>query len=202
MKRTPDHGRWGILGGAFDPVHRGHLNLANEIRRKKKLTGILFVPSLRHPFKRDLCRASFEDRVAMLRLAVEGYEDFVVSEIETELNLNGYTLDTVKAFKQRYPETEFFFLIGADNLNELNQWYSPGQIMKEVRILVGSRPAYGKEQFGALPPDRIELIPTSLVDISSTDIRRRIGDNVPFEELAKLIPATVVEYIRERELYT
>jgi nicotinate-nucleotide adenylyltransferase len=208
MKPTPDQGgNWGILGGTFDPVHRGHLALASEVCEQKKLTGALFVPSIRHPFKQGQCQASFSDRVAMLRLALEDRECFLVSEIEAEMSLSGYTLDTVRACKQRYPRAEFFFIVGADILGELKQWYNPDQILKEVRILVGSRPPYdekqlvAQKQLAAFPRDRIELVPTSLIDVSSTEVRQKIGDNISPDELDRLIPSKVRQYIQQRRLY-
>ncbi len=208
MKLTPDQGgSWGILGGTFDPVHRGHLALVHEICEQKKLTGALFVPSIRHPFKQGQCQASFSDRVAMLRLAVESHECFLVSEIEAEMDLSGYTLDTVRACKQRYPQAEFSFIVGADILGELKQWHDPEQILREVRILVGSRPPYDKKQLvaqkqlAAFPSDRIELVPTSLIDISSTEVRQKIGTNISPDELDRLIPPKVRQYIQQRRLY-
>ena len=220
MKPTPDQGgSWGILGGTFDPVHRGHLALAGEVCEQKELTGALFVPSIRHPFKQGQCQASFSDRVAMLRLAVENHACFLVSEIEAEMDLSGYTLDTVRACKQRYPRAEFSFIVGADILGELKQWHNPEQILREVRILVGSRPPYDKKQLvaqkklatqkqlvaqkqlAAFPSDRIELVPTSLVDISSTEVRQKIGDNISSDELDRLIPSKVRQYIQQRKLY-
>jgi len=208
MKPTPDRGgNWGILGGTFDPVHRGHLALAGEVCGQKKLTGALFVPSIRHPFKQGQCQASFSDRVAMLRLAVENHECFLVSEIEVEMDLSGYTLDTVRACKQRYPRAEFSFIVGADILGELKRWHNPEQILREVRILVGSRPPYDKKQlvtqkqFAAFPFDRIELVPTSLVDLSSTEVRQKIEDNISLDELDRLIPSKVRQYIQQRRLY-
>ena len=202
MKPTPDRGgSWGILGGTFDPVHRGHLALAREICEQKKLTGALFLPSIRHPFKQGQCEASFSDRVAMLRLAVKNHECFLVSEIEVEMSLSGYTLDTVRACKQRYPRAEFSFIVGADILGELKQWHDPEQILREVRILVGSRPPYDKKQLAAFPSDRIELVPTSLIDLSSTEVRQKIGDNISPDELDMLIPSKVRQYIQQRRLY-
>jgi nicotinate-nucleotide adenylyltransferase len=208
MKPTPEQGgNWGILGGTFDPVHRGHLALARGIYEQKKLIGVLFVPSIGHPFKQGQCQASFSDRVAMLRLAVENHECFLVSEIEAEMSLNGYTLDTVRACKQRYPLAEFSFIVGADILDELKHWHNPEQILKEVKVLVGSRPPYDKKQLvaqkqlAAFPSDKIELVPTSLIEVSSTEVRQEIRDNVSPDELDRLIPSKVRRYIQQRELY-
>ena len=142
-----------------------------------------------------------------MRLAVENHECFLVSEIEVEMDLSGYTLDTVRACKQRYPRAEFSFIVGADILGELKRWHNPEQILREVRILVGSRPPYDKKQlvtqkqFAAFPFDRIELVPTSLVDLSSTEVRQKIEDNISLDELDRLIPSKVRQYIQQRRLY-
>jgi nicotinate-nucleotide adenylyltransferase len=202
MTPTPDQGgRWGILGGTFDPVHLGHLTLASDMCQRKNLTGVFFVPSVKHPFKQGKCQASFSDRTAMLRLAVEGYDNFFVSEIEDEAGLSGYTLDTVRSVKQMYPESEFYFIVGADLLNELNDWHNPTQLLKEVKMLVGARLGQGNNAPDSFPSDRIELVETSLVNVSSTDIRRRIKENVPVVELDKLLPPKVRLYIQQRKLY-
>ncbi len=203
MKLSPDQGgEWGILGGTFDPVHIGHLTLANQIYVQKELTGVLLVPSIQHPFKKSQCHASFSLRVEMLGLAVEEYDYLVVSEIEAKMDLSGYTLDTVRAFKDRYPQTSFYFIMGIDNLYELQKWHKPDDILREVRILVGSRPPYDKKQLVAFSSDRIEVVPTDLVDVSSSGVRQKIADNIPSEELDKLIPPKVREYIQHRKLYT
>jgi len=202
MKLSPDQGgEWGILGGTFDPVHIGHLTLANQIYLQKELTGVLLVPSIRHPFKKSRCHASYMDRLEMLKLAIQEDDHLVVSEIESEKDLSGYTLDTVRALKLQYPRTMFYFIVGADNLTELDKWHNPELIFKEIKILVGSRPGYNEKQLAALPSERVELVPTSLVDVSSIDIRRKLKENVPTEELDKLMPSPVREYIKHRKLY-
>ncbi len=202
MRPSPEQGgQWGILGGTFDPVHYGHLTLANEIWVRKGLTGVMLVPSVKHPFKKDQCQASFENRLEMLKLAVETHEHLFVSDIEAQMNLSGYTIDTVRALKNLYPRTEFFFIMGADNLSELDQWHNPQQIFDEVKILVGSRPVFDKKKLSVFPTDSIELIPTILVNISSSEIRRQIKEHAPVEELDKLIPPKVREYIQRRKLY-
>ncbi|MEW5993906.1 MAG: nicotinate-nucleotide adenylyltransferase [Candidatus Zixiibacteriota bacterium] len=201
MKPSPDHGHWGILGGTFDPVHYGHLTLADEIRTGKQLDGILFVPTVNHPFKGQQCLATFADRVHMLELATQERPDFLASRIEEEENLSGYTLDTVRALKRRYPDTRFVFVIGADLLEEIGRWCEPEKILQEVPIVVGGRPSYAGTLPTSLPSDRIELVKTELVDVSSTEVRRKIAEQVPATELERLIPAEVRTYIEQKELY-
>ena len=203
--KTPAHGgNWGILGGAFDPVHLGHTTLASEIADAASLTGVLFVPSYRHPFKTGECGASFEDRVRMLQLATHERESFIVSKIEHEQDLPGYTVDMITALKSRYPETEFSFLIGADNLTELPKWRQPSQLLGAARILVGSRPGFDPRaslEASGLPIDRIEVVESRQIDASSTDIRKLLESGAPDEKFADLLCGDVLQYIRTKGLY-
>ena len=193
--------RWGILGGRFDPVHLGHLTLATEARRILKLDGILMVPSQSHPIKQSEARASFADRVEMLRLAIVPYNFLEISSIEALQNLSGYTIDTVKAIKQQHPATEFFFIIGADNLTHLKKWRRPKEIAKEVVIIAGARPDHVFPKIDWIPTDRIIKMESSLVDVSSTMVRERLAAADDYAGLTDLMPAQVVEYIKRRELY-
>ncbi len=201
MKPTLERGRWGILGGTFDPVHLGHLTLARELQRFKRLDGVLFVPSVSHPFKGGQCQASFAQRVDMLRLAVAGYEPFQVSQIEQEQHLSGYTVDTVRALKRLYPRTDFYFLMGADLLADMEKWYHPDQLLREVTLLVGSRPGHELRLPAGFPPERVELVPSRLIGLSSTMVRARIKDRADSDELDRLVPAAVRRYIQEKGLY-
>jgi nicotinate-nucleotide adenylyltransferase len=198
---APDKGgSWGILGGSFDPVHFGHLSLAEEIIRIKRLEGVLLVPSYRHASKDD-CRASFEDRAAMAELAVRQRSRLIVSRIEKEQDLSGYTLDTVRALKERFPKARLFFVMGEDNLRDLEKWHAPEEIIREVLILVGFRPPHSSRSRTAIITDRIEMVPTRMVDASSTMVRDLLATTGDHEALAKLAPQAVLEYICEKGLY-
>jgi len=204
MKAPDKGGEWGILGGAFDPVHYGHLTLASEIFSFKKLSGILLVPSVKHPFKSSQCHASYPARLEMLKLAVEYYDGFFVSDIEKEYNLSGYTLDTIKAIKNKYTEATFYFLIGADNLSQLHLWYKPEEIFKEIIILAGTRPSFEPSinlNGINLPDDKIEFISTKPVDVSSTVIRQLLKKDPFDEKLKAMLPLNVSKYIRQKKLY-
>ncbi|HWR84065.1 MAG TPA: nicotinate-nucleotide adenylyltransferase [Candidatus Deferrimicrobium sp.] len=201
MKPTPERGRWGILGGTFDPVHNGHLWLADEIRIATELDGVLLTPSQKHPLKQNHCQASFAHRLAMLKLVATDHVGFLVSAIEQEMNLSGYTLDTVTALKRQYPHTRFYFIIGADILGELDRWHNLKALLNEVPMLVGTRPSFDLTQFEGDDAGRIEFIPTTPVDISSTDIRARIKGGID-KGLEQMVPPKVREYIRKNGLYT
>lgn len=199
---TPDDGgRWGILGGTFDPVHNGHLNLAKQVAVNRALDGVLLIPSYRHPFKDD-CRASFEHRMEMLKLATAGHSDLIVSDAEKDLDLSGFTVDCITAIKARYPKADWSFIIGEDNIPDLPHWRSPERILSEVRVLVGHRaPHVSNDLLKQFPADRIEMVAINMVDVSSTDIRKRLATGAPDESLKELMPKAVIEYIIEHGLY-
>lgn len=199
---NPEHGgTWGILGGAFDPVHRGHLTLATDVIRARDLTGALFVPAYKHPFKGDRAHATYEQRVTMLRLALGSDDRLQVCEIEAQQDLSGYTVDTIRALKETYPEASFRFVIGADLLTQIDQWDRPDQLLHETKILAGARPGYHLTLNRHLPAERIEFVPTDTPDISSTELRAMIHRGEPRPMLAKWIPGAVLDYIEKEQLY-
>ena len=193
--------RWGLLGGTFDPVHLGHISLAEQIYLSKQLDGVLFVIACRHPFKTDTLHASYADRLAMLRIALAGKQWGLISEIEKEQELSGVSLETVRAIKMRYPETGFRFIIGEDNLAELPRWYRPGELLSEIKMLVGYRPPHSEFDPRNFPEGTIEMVPTEMVDVSSTAIREACRSHGLTEGLRQLLPPGVAEYIVENRLY-
>ena len=201
MPAPEQGGAWGILGGTFDPVHRGHLNLALEMCRAQGLDGVLFVPAHIHPFKADRGSALYHHRVAMLRLALNGTDQLLVDEVEAELGLSGFTVDTVRALKQKYPAAGFAFIIGADLLNQMQSWHDPEELLRETVILAGARPGFELKAADALPADRVILVATETAPISSTELRAMIARGEPREALTRWIPEPVLEYIEKERLY-
>lgn len=198
-------GQWGILGGTFDPVHLGHLTLAAQIRKQRELTGVVLIPAFIHAFKSQTTSASYDDRLAMLKLAVSNYDDLSVSSIERDLNLSGLTVDTIIAVKKKYPETEFFFLIGADNLSQLSSWHKSKEITQEARILVGCRPGFNFvdefEKTGMNVSD-FEAVKTDELAISSTEIRAMIRKDRQGDTIKNMVPQQVIQYIKDNGLYS
>ena len=195
-------GKWGILGGTFDPIQLGHLTLATEIQAAGKLSGVLFVPAFKPTHKMGRAVAGWEDRLAMVRMAVAERQTFAVSSIEAEMNMPGYSLNTVRALKQRHPKAHFYFIVGADLIYELDTWYKPTELLREIRILAGTRPLSGSgDDIKRYQSERIEYIETSPVDISSTLVRRRIKEGISPGELCDLVGRQVAEYIVSRKLY-
>ena len=195
---APEPGqKWGILGGVFDPVHLGHLALATDILGACQLDGVLLTPAFDPPHRDELPHATFADRVAMLHMAAENDPRLVVSTIEQELKRPSYTLGTVRALREKYARVDFRFIVGADNLVQLKTWHRWQELLNEVRLLVGCRPGADVSAVNDYPGASIDIVETALLDISSTAIRA----GVPDDELKRLVPPQVADYIIEKGLY-
>ena len=192
---------WGVFGGLFDPIHLGHLRLAQEIVIRASLEGVLFTLSAVPPHREAMAVVSFEHRLAMLMLAVEGYDQLAVSDIERRLSAPSYTLHTLQALKKRFPERNLCFIIGADNLRTFTTWHRWQEILEISHLLVGVRPGVQVEVPDELPPDRVQIFDTPPIDISSTIVRKKIIEGASASELAELVPSRVVEYIMRHRLY-
>lgn len=199
---TPEKGgAWGILGGTFDPIHEGHLALADQIRTRLPLTGVLMVPSWNHPFKEDNCGAEYKHRAAMLEIATERHEGVRVSRIEEEEELSGYTLDTVKALNDRWPRADWYFIIGSDNLQELPKWHHTDEILRVVKFAVGTRYGHDLRIPRQYPEDRFVMVSTEIVDVSSSALRTRLRNGIDDPMVRSVIPERVLEYIDKHGLY-
>lgn len=200
--RNPEEGgSWAILGGLFDPIHNGHLTLARDLDKALDTDGIILVPSFSPPHRNNISNASFDDRVAMAQLAIAEDDRFVLSDIESEMEEPGYTLNVVRALKAKYTSASFCFIMGADNIDDMRNWYKPEEILNEVDVIAGARPGYYPENPDEFPANRIKLVQTGLVDVSSSDLRKRIREGIDESELAGQIPPEVARYIVEKDLY-
>ena len=184
----------GILGGTFNPIHLGHLILAEEVREKLKLDKIIFVPTYLPPHKNNSEIAPALDRLNMLKIAVRGNKHFKVSDIEIKRKGRSYTIDTVRQLKKKYVNNQLYFLTGSDLLKYLEEWKDLPQILQLVKFVVATRPGYPLEK---LPP-YISTVSIRAVDISAYEIRRASKENKSFRYL---VPDTVYRYIVKRKLY-
>lgn len=194
----------GILGGTFDPVHMGHLHMAEAVYERMQLEQIMFIPAYVAPHKVGLDFAPAEERFRMTQLAVEPYSQFVVSDIELRRSGVSYTIDTVRELSKIYAGRELYFIIGADSVVQLHTWNNIYDLLELATFVAAGRPGYEgvMEQvvatLGAEAAKRIVLLDTPEYDISSTDIRTRIRSG---QSLAGLVPSDVEEYIRSHGLY-
>src|SRR3989338_3040523 len=184
----------GILGGTFNPIHIGHLILAEEVREKLKLDKVIFVPTYLAPHKDNSDLAPAHARLAMIKLAIKGNRYFLASDLEIKRNGRSYTIDTMKEFKKLYPQDELYFIIGSDLLKYLDDWKDLQEIIKMVRFIVATRPGYPLEKI----PSHISTIPIRAVDISGFEIRKAIKENKSFRYL---VPELVLKYIVSKKLY-
>lgn len=203
----------GIFGGSFDPVHTGHIKLAEEVINKGLADKVVFMPAAKQPFKLDRKMASAEDRLNMVKLAVEGIENIEVSTYELERAEEiSYTVNTLNAMQEKYgADAEIALIQGADTFIQIHKWTRPEEILSKYTLIVGVRPGYKeneiteqeaflKQRFGA----KIERISNPFVDISSTEIRKMSNDrNDNSDELSScsMIPMKVKDYIIEKGLY-
>lgn len=188
--------RMGVFGGSFDPLHLGHLILAEQCRDQARLDRVLFVPAPRPPHKQHGTAASFDDRVAMLRLALADQPTFLVDTLEGHRNGPSYTVDTLRELRQREPGDEWFLLVGSDSVRDLGTWREPEEIARLAELLVVCRS--GSETVSAPPYFRSQVIQSPLIDIASTDLRRRVAEG---RSIRYLVPAKVQAYIGDRGLY-
>ena len=190
--------RLGIFGGTFDPIHCGHVLLAQFVAEALALDEVLFIPAAVPPLKADSAeRAPAEERWAMVELAIAGLEGFRGSRIELERPGKSYTFDTLRALHDQYPESEFYLIIGADNVAQLHSWHNPEGIWGLCTIVAGSRVT---EEVGldAGMTERIVAVDTPVVQLSSTEIRRRVAEG---KSIRYMVPEGVEGYIREKGLY-
>lgn len=187
--------RIGVLGGTFDPPHLGHLALARAALKECKLDRMIFVPAKYPPHKPASDVSSEFDRLNMLKLALEGHPEFEISDLELKRNGLSYSVDTLKEIKKLYPRYEIFFIIGADNISEMESWYNPEEILEIATVAAFTRPGFAPQGKFATMIRQFEMKP---VDISSTDIRAKIRNK---ESVTALVPGPTLEYIIDNNLY-
>lgn len=199
--------RIGLFGGSFDPVHRGHLLLAECCWRQARLDRVEFVPTAQQPLKPRGPVASEADRSAMLRLAIADRPEFALSLIEIERGGVSYTVETLRQLRDEQPDAELFFLMGADSLADFPTWREPAAICELATPVVVRRAGTPPPDFNGLAAlvaaERLAEIRALEVEmpatlISSSNIRRLIAEGGAWQSL---VPERVAEYIDERGLY-
>ncbi|WP_099158571.1 nicotinate-nucleotide adenylyltransferase [Virgibacillus ndiopensis] len=184
--------RVGILGGTFDPPHLGHLIIAEEVRNELLLDEVWFIPSYEPPHKQKASTSS-SDRITMVQLAIANNAAFKMNTIEIERLGKSYTFDTMNILNDTYPDTTFYFIIGADMVEYLPHWNRINELIKIVNFVGVKRPGFHlKTEYS------IQKIDIPMIDISSTLIRDRLSAN---KSVKYLIPQRVETYIKGKRLY-
>jgi nicotinate-nucleotide adenylyltransferase len=200
-------GRTGLLGGTFNPIHMGHLALAQSAYETYDLNRVIFIPCNKPPHKDDVPLVSVEHRLAMLNLAIEDDMRFEISQVELEREGPSFTVDTLSWFKELDPDREYCFIIGADTLPELHMWKDIDELLQMCRFISFERPGTESSE---LEPNRLQLSdpwPEKLladlskgvrVEVSSSELRYRIAEGL---SIKYLVPQAVEMYIAEHSLY-
>jgi nicotinate-nucleotide adenylyltransferase len=210
----------GIFGGTLNPIHFGHLRTAEEVREAISLDKVLFVPSAFPPHKRKEEMETPYERIEMTRIAIEGNPYFDFSDMEVKRGGFSYSIDTVDEVKKGLPGAEIYFILGVDAFFEIDSWKEYRRFLSLCNFIIVTRPGYEKKSLGESLPLEVRsdfcydaekgryrhasghslfFLEITLLDISSTDIRKRLraGRSVKY-----LIPEKVEEYIKNKKLYT
>ncbi|MBU4211114.1 MAG: nicotinate-nucleotide adenylyltransferase [Verrucomicrobia bacterium] len=199
--------RIGILGGSFNPVHLGHLILAQDALETFDLAAVLFVPCDHPPHKPAASLVSVEHRMAMLEAALTGSLPFEVCDLEIRRG-GTYSIDTVRALAKHYPKDDLVFIIGSDTLPELHLWKDMRELLRLCRFVTLARPGFDlkamTEKSLNLEPDLAQALLANVaighqVDISASDIRHRVAEGM---SIRYLVPDAVDMYIAEHRLYS
>lgn len=199
--------RLGIFGGSFDPIHLGHLILAQTCLEHAALDQVLFIPNSRSPLKPDGAVATDRQRTEMVDLAIGGNEAFLRDDLEIKRGGDSYTIETLTAIGEQQPDAELFLMIGADSLESLDRWKSPELILAIATPLVFARPGSGPPNFANIErfvdDQKMEAmqqmaITSRQIDISSTAIRTSVATGL---SVRYLTPRSVEKYIETQKIY-
>lgn len=189
--------RLGVMGGTFDPIHNGHLVAASEVKARFDLDEVIFVPTGQPSFKQSSQVSAAEHRYLMTVIATASNPGFTVSRVDIDREGLTYTVDTLRELSEQRPGTEFFFITGADALEQILQWKDAAELFEMAHFVGVTRPGHVLSTEG-LPAGEVSLMEVPALAISSTDCRSRVGDGLP---VWYLVPDGVVQYIAKHRLY-
>jgi nicotinate-nucleotide adenylyltransferase len=188
----------GFLGGSFDPVHFGHLLAAQDVYEQYRLDRLFLVPAAQAPLKPQEVQSSLEDRLAMLRAAIEWDRRFEVSDVELRRGGVSYTIDSVRHFRSAFPHDELFWIIGGDQLPQLNRWKDIAELAQLVEFIFLERPGHAAKQTPDIPGLRLHRCDGHLIEISSSELRQRVRRGL---SLHYFCPQKVIAHIESHKLY-
>lgn len=194
--------RLGIMGGTFDPIHYGHLFVAEEARVRFRLNNVLFVPNGRPPHKKEYALTPARDRYAMTLIATHANKSFGCSP--TELNRPGasYTVDTLTLLREQNPDAELYYITGIDAIADILTWKRNEEVIQMATFIAATRPGFDllslKDRLPQPYLERILLLGSTALGISSSEIRERLRQNLPVRYLT---PDGVLDYIEKHNLY-
>jgi nicotinate-nucleotide adenylyltransferase len=196
--------RIGIFGGTFDPPHIGHLILAQEACTQLALEQVLWVVTPFPPHKKTQIISPIHDRISMVLLAITGNSDFSLSRVDIDRQPPHYAVDTVALLREKSPKDEFYYLMGADSLNDLSTWHEPTQFVTKchgIGIMVRCGEEINTSKLEAEVPglsEKLHLLDTPFIEISGSEIRTRVNNN---QEFRYFLPEKIYHYILNHKLY-
>ncbi|WP_299465184.1 nicotinate (nicotinamide) nucleotide adenylyltransferase [Mucilaginibacter sp.] len=186
----------GLLFGSFNPIHIGHLIIANYMANYTTLDKVWLVVSPQNPLKKYGDLINTYDRLEMAKLATDNSTNIAVSDVELKLPQPSYTIDTLTHLKEKYPEHEFALIMGSDNLVTLHKWKNYKLILRDYQIFVYPRPGYENAEFASHPSVTITMTP--LMELSATFIRKSIAEK---KNVQYFVPDPVLKFIESKSLY-
>ncbi len=190
--------RLGVLGGSFDPIHVGHLLVAEDVRQQLGLDRVCFVPTFSPPH-RPAPVAPYHDRLNMTRLAVRSMPGTELLAIEDKLPVPSYTVNTMKAIRARFPAACCYFLMGADQYQNMEHWHQPTELTRLARLVVMSRPGVAfPPRFAGHQPRRVVMLEVVAVAVSAAVVRQRLAKG---RSVRYILPEAVLDYISRHRLY-
>jgi len=192
-------GRVGLFGGTFNPLHNAHIQVAHVALEQYELSQVVFIPNGIPPHKERVLGTDKEARFEMVRLALEGDPRFTASRIEVDREGPSYTIDTIRALKDDYPQG-ICFIVGADRLLKLDTWKEPHELLRSVPFIIAPRSGVSLDVFDVSPFREAVIVPLRMedVDLSSSGLRERIQRG---ESIAEWVPKQVAEYIEQHKCY-
>lgn len=208
-----------VMGGTFNPIHIGHLRIAEEARDAFKINKVIFIPTYLPPHKDNGSIISPEHRLEMVKLAIKENPSFEASDIEIKRGGRSYSIETLKALRKTYPGTDFSFIVGSDSFNDITTWCEYEELFKLTNFIVVPRPGYPVKKIGEVLPVElarkfwydaerdvyansfntfISYLETTLFGISASDIRKMIKDG---KSTRYILPEEVADYIIKNKLY-
>jgi nicotinate-nucleotide adenylyltransferase len=188
----------GFLGGSFDPVHFGHLLAAQDVFEQAKLDRLVLVPAAQAPLKPQEMQSSPQDRLAMLRAAIEWDKRFELSDVELQRGGVSYTIDSARHFQAMFPCDELFWIIGGDQLPKLNLWKGIAELAEMLEFIFLERPGHPAKPTPEIPGLRLHRCDGHLIEISSSELRQRVRQGL---SLYYFCPQKVIAYIETHKLY-
>jgi len=188
----------GFLGGSFDPIHFGHLVAAQDAFEQHRLDRVIFVPAAQAPLKPGDAQCPAEDRLDMVRAAVEWDSRFEVSDYELRKGGVSYTIDSARHFRKQFPHDKLYWIVGGDQLPQLHKWKDVAELVKLVEFIFLERPGHPAKMHAEIPGLRLHRCDGHLVEISSTELRARVREG---RALDYFTPHKAIVLIREKGLY-